>query len=42
MSGKAGAIVSLRNVGKTFDNGTVALAGLSLDVMAAANRPRCA
>jgi NitT/TauT family transport system ATP-binding protein len=27
-------IVSLRGVGKTFDNGTVALAGLSLDVRA--------
>ena len=34
MTGKGGAIVSLRDVGKTFDNGTVALAGLSLDVSA--------
>jgi len=34
MTGKGSAIVSLRDVGKTFDNGTIALAGLSLDVMA--------
>jgi NitT/TauT family transport system ATP-binding protein len=34
MTGKPGAIVSLRDVGKTFENGTVALAGLSLDVAA--------
>src|SRR5512134_3856950 len=27
-------IVSLRNVGKTFDNGTIALDGLNLDVAA--------
>ncbi|MDI1343785.1 MAG: ABC transporter ATP-binding protein [Pseudolabrys sp.] len=34
MTGKASAIVSLRDVGKTFENGTVALAGLGLDVAA--------
>ena len=34
MTGNSGAIVSLRDVGKTFENGTVALAGLSLDVTA--------
>jgi NitT/TauT family transport system ATP-binding protein len=34
MSAPGSSIVSLRNVGKTFDNGTTALGGLSLDVRA--------
>ncbi len=34
MSSPGSEIVSLRNVGKTFDSGTVALAGLTLDVRA--------
>ncbi|HVM79748.1 MAG TPA: ATP-binding cassette domain-containing protein, partial [Stellaceae bacterium] len=34
MSTPGSSIVSLRNVGKTFDNGTTALGGLSLDVHA--------
>ncbi|MDP2297772.1 MAG: ATP-binding cassette domain-containing protein, partial [Pseudolabrys sp.] len=32
MTENAGAIVSLRGVGKTFESGTVALAGLDLAV----------
>src|ERR1700690_1370149 len=32
MNARAPTIVSLRNVGKTFESGTVALDGLSLDV----------
>jgi len=32
MTAPGGAIVSLRNVGKTFENGTVALDGFNLDV----------
>src|SRR6185312_2630089 len=32
MSPSAPAVVSLRNVGKTFESGTVALDGLNLDV----------
>ncbi len=32
MNSPGSAIVSLRNVGKTFDSGTVALDGLTLDV----------
>jgi NitT/TauT family transport system ATP-binding protein len=34
MSAPGSSIVSLRNVGKTFDNGTTALDGLTLDVRA--------
>ena len=34
MSSAAPTIVSLRNVGKTFDSGTVALDGFNLDVRA--------
>jgi NitT/TauT family transport system ATP-binding protein len=32
MTGRGSAIVSLRDVGKTFENGTIALAGLDLDI----------
>ncbi len=34
MSPSGAPIVSLRNVGKTFDSGTVALEGFNLDVRA--------
>ena len=34
MTAHAGTMVRLRDVGKTFDNGTAALAGLTFDVAA--------
>ena len=32
MTARGGAIVSLNGVGKTFENGTIALAGLDLEI----------